>query len=197
MNIITTNPNKKTNLSFPLLSLSSIFIVFLVLNSFGHGANGDLISILCKNASTRDPQLKYDFCVASLSANPASKPARDLVELGVISMRTCLKKARSIHSYIAQILEDGKEVPAAKPCLEDCLDLYSDAPDSIPKAVQYFKDKDYSSANIEMSAAMDASVTCEDGFTEVVSQHLISPLTKQDGDFFQLTAISLAITNMV
>ncbi|KAI3920599.1 hypothetical protein MKW98_020500 [Papaver atlanticum] len=184
--------------SFPLLSLSSsIFVVFLVLNSFGHGANVDLISDLCKNASTSDPQLKYDFCVASLSANPASKNAHDLLELGIISMQICLQNATSVHSYIAQILEDGKQVPAAKPCLEDCLDLYSDALDSIPKAMQYFMDKDYSSANIEMSAAMDASVTCEDGFKEVVSQHLISPLTKQDGDFFQLTAISLAITNMV
>ncbi|KAI3834755.1 hypothetical protein MKX03_003482 [Papaver bracteatum] len=185
------------NQSFSLLSLSSIFIVFLVLNSFGHGVNGDLVSDLCKNASTSDPQLKYDFCVASLSANPASKNVHDLLELGIISMQICLQNATSVHSYILQILKDGKQVPAAKPCLENCLDLYSDALDSIPEAMQYFKDKDYSSANIEMSAAMDASVTCEDGFKEVLSQYLISPLTKQDGDFSQLTAISLAITNMV
>ncbi|RZC57057.1 hypothetical protein C5167_004358 [Papaver somniferum] len=185
------------NQSFSLLSLSSIFIVFLILNSFDHGVDGDLVSDLCENASTTDPQLEYQFCVASLSANPASKDAHDLLELGIISMQICLQNATSVHSYISQILKDGKEEPAARPCLQDCLDLYSDALDFIPEAIQYFEDKDYSSANIEMSAAMDASVTCEDGFKEVVSQYLISPLTKQGGDFSQLTAISLAITNMV
>ncbi|RZC72560.1 hypothetical protein C5167_048046 [Papaver somniferum] len=182
------------NLSFPLPSLSSIIVVFLVLNSFDYGVNGDIVSDFCKNASTRDPQLKYDFCVASLSANPASKNAHDLLELGIISMQICLQNATSIHSYIAQILKDGKGELAAKPCLEDCLDLYEDALDSIPNAMQYFKAKDYSSSNIQMSAAMDASVTCEDVFKEF---DLTSPLTKQDGDFFQLTAISLTITNMV
>ncbi|KAI3920183.1 hypothetical protein MKX01_017840 [Papaver californicum] len=180
------------NQLFSLLSLSSILIFFLVLNSFDHGVNGDLINDFCKNASTTDPNLKYDFCVASLSANPASKHAHDLFGLGVISMQTCLQNATSIHSYVAQVLKHGKEEPAAKPCLENCLGLYSDAIGSIQKSITSFKIKDYGSASIQMSAAMDASTSCEDGF----SQDLTSPLTKQDGDFFQLTAISLAIISM-
>ncbi|KAI3904876.1 hypothetical protein MKW92_037595 [Papaver armeniacum] len=113
-------------------------------------------------------------------------------------MKTCLRKATSIHSYIATILKGGKGEPAAKPCLEDCLNLYSDAIRSVQKAVASFKIKDYSSANIQMSAAMDASTNCEDGFQEVVvGQDLTSPLAKQDGDFFQLAGISLAITHMI
>ncbi|XP_026405858.1 putative invertase inhibitor [Papaver somniferum] len=186
------------NQAFSLLSLSSIFIIFLVLNSFHDGVNGDLISNVCKNASTTDPNLKYDFCVASLSANPASKNAHDLLRLGLISMKTCLQKATSIHSYIAKMLKGGKGEPAAKPCLEDCLNSYTDAIRSVQKAAASFKIKDYNSANIQMSAAMDASTSCEDGFKEVVvGQDLTSPLAKQDGDFFQLAGISLAITRMV
>ncbi|KAI3834610.1 hypothetical protein MKX03_029135 [Papaver bracteatum] len=169
------------NLSLPLLSMSSIFVVFLVLNSFGHTANGELISDVCKNASRSDPQIKYDFFLLHLFQQT----------LQVKILMICW----NLESYQCNIY--GKEVPITKPCLEDCLDLYSDALDSIPKAMQYFKDKDYSSANIAMSAAMDASVTCEDGFKEGVCQHLISPLSKQDGEFFQLTAISLTITNMI
>ncbi|KAI3974923.1 hypothetical protein MKX01_005034 [Papaver californicum] len=182
------------NQSFSLLSLYSILIVFLVLNSFDHGVNGDLISGFCKNASATDPILKYDFCVASLSANPASKHAHDLFELGVISMQTCIKNAKSIHSYVAQILKHGKEGRVAKRCLDDCLELYSDAIDSVQEAIASFKIKDYDSANIQMSAALTDSTTCEDGFTEF---RMTSPFTKQHGDFFQLTAISLDIISMV
>ncbi|KAI3858679.1 hypothetical protein MKX03_027382 [Papaver bracteatum] len=177
-----------------LFSFSAIFIVFLVLNSFHHGVNGDLISDLCKNASTSDPQLKYDFCVASLSANPASKHAHDLAELGVISMRTCLKKATSIHSYMAKILKRGKEKPAEQQWLERCLQLYSSAIDGVQKAIASFKIKDYSSANIEITTAMDSSVSCEELFKENFGQDLTSPLAKQDGEFYQLTEISLDIT---
>ncbi|MCL7026150.1 hypothetical protein MKW94_014531 [Papaver nudicaule] len=177
------------------LSLSSIIFALLVPNF--HGVNGDLINDVCLNASTpvTDPQLTYDFCVASLSANPASKHA-DLLGLGVISMQTCLQNATSIHSFIDQILKDGKEAPEAKPLIMSCLGLYSDAIRSVKKAIKNFKIKDYNSANIEMSAAMDASTGCEDGFKEVLNQAL-TPLTKQDDEFFQLTGISLVITKMV
>ncbi|MCL7034758.1 hypothetical protein MKW94_021090 [Papaver nudicaule] len=186
------------SLSFVLPSLSSIFIVFLVFNF--HCINGELIGDVCKKASTpvTDPQLTYNFCVTSLSANPASKDA-DLLGLGEISMQTCLGNAIFIHSYIDEILKDGKEIPTAKPSLEYCLNLYSDAIRSIQKAKNLgglFKNKDYSSVNTHMSAAMDASTSSEDGFKEV-SQGLTSPLTKQDGDFFQLTGISLTITRMI
>ncbi|KAI3858680.1 hypothetical protein MKX03_027383 [Papaver bracteatum] len=100
-------------------------------------------------------------------------------------MKTCLQQETSIHSYIAKILKGGEGEPAANPCLKDCLNLYSD-------------DVHYSSANIQMTAAMNASTNCEDGFKEVVvGRDLTSPLAKQDGDFFQLAGISLAITHMV
>ncbi|KAI3895135.1 hypothetical protein MKX03_011002 [Papaver bracteatum] len=182
------------NRSFPLFSLSSIFIVILVLNSkFDHGVSGDLISDACRNASKTDPD-QYDSCVSSLSANPANKHAHDLAELGVISMQTCLQKATSIHSYIAKILKHGKEEPAAaKQWLESCLELYSLAVDNVEKAIASFKIKDYFSANIEISAAMDDSGTCEDLFKEDFGQNLTSPLAKQNDEFCQLAAIPLGI----
>ncbi|XP_026397064.1 uncharacterized protein LOC113291785 [Papaver somniferum] len=77
-------------------------------------------------------KVEYDFCVASLMANPKSKDA-DLRGLGVISMQ---------HVYKMQLL----------------FILISEV---------------------------------------LLGLALPSPLTKQNGDFFQLTGISLAITNMI
>jgi pectinesterase inhibitor-like protein len=57
------------------------------------------------------------------------------------------------------------------------------------------KSKDYSKANIDASAAMDSSSTCEDGFRE--REGVVSPLTKETNTFFQLTAIMLAFINML
>ncbi|KAI3847053.1 hypothetical protein MKW92_041560 [Papaver armeniacum] len=191
--------------SFPF---SSIFFAFLVLDSFNHGVNCDLIGDACKYASRTDPD-RYDSCVSSLSENPANKHDHDLnniltgnkgnniyyVELGVISRQTCLQKATSIHSYIAKILKYGKEEPAAaKQWLESCLELYSFAVGDVEKAIASFKMKYYFSANIEISAAMDSAVTCEDLFKEDFGQDLTSPLAKQDDEFYRLTEVSLGIT---
>ncbi|KAI3850966.1 hypothetical protein MKX03_036446 [Papaver bracteatum] len=173
-----------------LLSISSILLVFLILNP--HGINGDLISDFCKDASKDDPYLKYDFCVASLLANPASRDA-DLLGLGVISMRMCLENATSIHFYIDHILKDGKGEPAAKQCVKVCSQVYSDALDSIQSAIASFKSKDYDLANMHINSAMNAAFDCERGFTEL-GQNATSTLIKLDADYVQLTVIPLTIT---
>ncbi|KAI3934805.1 hypothetical protein MKW98_026213 [Papaver atlanticum] len=162
-----------------LLSLSSIFIVFLVLNSF-HGVNGDFI------ASTSDPQLKYDFCVASLSENPASKDA-DILRLGEISLETCQQKVTSIHSLLFKIVYTegkGKQDPKPYYPLNSCLGI----------AIYHFKIKDYNTTDTMLTVASGTPTECENRFKE---SGLASPFTKENGDFFQLTRISLSITHMV
>ncbi|KAK9094897.1 hypothetical protein Scep_026366 [Stephania cephalantha] len=52
----------------------------------------------------------------------------------------------------------------------------------------------YFDANIQVSAVMDASTTCEDGFSEKEGE--VSPLTSMNNVMFQLCAIALSITNM-
>ncbi|KAI3955975.1 hypothetical protein MKW98_006335 [Papaver atlanticum] len=76
-------------MSQSVLSLFSIFIVFLVvLNSF-HGVYGDLISHVCKEASTYPDFATYDFCVASLLAHPAKlySDAIDKVQKAVANFK--------------------------------------------------------------------------------------------------------------
>ncbi|OVA07568.1 Pectinesterase inhibitor domain [Macleaya cordata] len=185
--------------SFSLIS-SSFHCLFLLLVLFHGGVvNGvDITDETCKKAANTSPKLIYNFCVSSLQANPKSQTA-DLRELGVISMELCMNNATYISSHIVKLLEEDQTRvlvdPRAKKYLRDCLYLYNNAIPDVEDAIKAFEDKDNFSANIKMSAAMDASITCEDGFKE--EEDLVSPLAKEDGDFFQLTATALAINNLV
>ncbi|KAI3899418.1 hypothetical protein MKW92_046003, partial [Papaver armeniacum] len=128
--------------------------------------------------------------------NPASKHA-GLLDLGVISLQTCLHYATSTHSYIAKILQDRKEEPTAKIMyLKECLVLYSDAIGKVQEAIANFKIQAYEGAILDMTDAKTDVYTCEDGFTEGHSK-LVSPLKKQAGYFRGLSHISLVITDMV
>ncbi|CAL5381165.1 unnamed protein product [Camellia sinensis] len=46
-------------------------------------------------------------------------------------------------------------------------------------------------ANVELSSVMDAATTCEDGFKE--KRGVVSPLTKRNGDTFEVSAMALSI----
>ncbi|KAF8380639.1 hypothetical protein HHK36_028129 [Tetracentron sinense] len=175
---------------FFYLTLS--FLYFLL---FINGAIGDPLTIgsTCKAASQSDSKLSYDFCVAALKSDPKSRTA-DLKGLGIISIELSISNATNVVSNIAKLLKDKSIDPFAKTVLEDCLDLYSDAIPTLKEAVGKFNSKDYYQANVDVSSAMDASSTCEDGFKE--RKGVVSPLTKENHDIFQLTAISLAIIEM-
>ncbi|MCL7040321.1 hypothetical protein MKW94_015005 [Papaver nudicaule] len=180
------------NQSISLLSpFSSILIFFLVLNFFmGVTVKGDIISTQCKNVSTHDFQVNYDFCVSSLEGNPQSKTS-DIFGLAVISMELCLNNATNIPTYIDSILKDGKAEQGARVCLGNCIEFYSMAIREVQQAIKDFSGKDYAAALFSLGAAMDSSETCKDGFTEAGVDFGI--LRKQYEDFFQLEAISLGI----
>uniref|UniRef100_F6HTC9 Pectinesterase inhibitor domain-containing protein n=1 Tax=Vitis vinifera TaxID=29760 RepID=F6HTC9_VITVI len=119
-----------------------------------------------------------------------------LEELGVIAVELALSNATYINWYISnKLLQEKGFDPYAKACLKDCHELYSDAIPELKDVLDDFKDKDYYKANIELSAAMEASTTCEDGYKERKGE--VSPLAKEDNNFFQLCAIALAFTNML
>ncbi|MBA0821777.1 hypothetical protein Goarm_018617 [Gossypium armourianum] len=83
----------------------------------------------------------------------------------------------------------------ARNCLKDCSELYSLAGSSLEAGLDAFQAVDYGTANAEISAALDAPVTCEDQFKE--KKGLVSPLTQENNNFRQLTAIPLAFMKMV
>ncbi|XVF10969.1 hypothetical protein REPUB_Repub07fG0228700 [Reevesia pubescens] len=176
--------------SFPLVNT---FLAFFFLLLFS--VNSDVIQDSCNKAAKGDPNINFDFCVASLEENPKTKTATSTADLVPISIEIAISNATSISSIISKLLENKKLKKDTRSCLETCSELYSDAGSSLQSGGEAFEAKDYGTANVDISAALDSPGTCEDGFKE--KEGLLSPLTKENNDFFQLTAVPLAFINML
>ncbi|KAH0939419.1 hypothetical protein HID58_006880 [Brassica napus] len=92
------------------------------------------------------------------------------------------------------ILKNKTYPPGSESALSTCVELYDDANNSLNEALMNVKSGDYKSANIDLSAALDAPGTCEDGFKET---HEKSPVTNENNDLFQKIVIPLVFTNML
>ncbi|KAK4846294.1 hypothetical protein QYF36_015521 [Acer negundo] len=66
--------------------------------------------------------------------------------------------------------------------------------DSCQKAAK--RSYDYEKASLDVSSAMDAPTTCEDGLKEKMNGDQLSPLNEKNDIFFELTAIPLAFITM-
>ncbi|KAJ6328249.1 hypothetical protein OIU77_010022 [Salix suchowensis] len=141
-----------------------------------------------------DPNLSYNFCLTSLQAVNHSQCA-DLRDLGLMSIKLTKSNVTNTRYYVKKLLKNTKWDPFIRACLNDCLELYSDAIPTLKQAMKDFKSKHYEDANIEVSSVIDAATTCEDGFKE--REGAVSPLTKRNNDTFQLSAIVLAVISML
>ncbi|KAJ4951184.1 hypothetical protein NE237_028016 [Protea cynaroides] len=167
----------------------SFFFVLVVL--FLAVVDADIVKDKCQKAAQGDKNVHLNFCVKVLGEDPKSHTI-DLQGLGIISLNLIKSNAANIGSRIRQLLNDQTVAPDVKKGLQACQETYSDAGSNTEEAIDAFNSKDYNTANVKVSAAMDASSDCEDGF-----KGLKSPLTVENNSFFQLTAIALAITKMV
>ncbi|XP_022736985.1 putative invertase inhibitor [Durio zibethinus] len=182
--------NQKMKNSFPLdyTFLAFFFLLFVSVSS-------DVIQESCGKAAKGDPNINFDFCVASLEANPKTKTATSTQDLVPISIEIAISNAKSISSIVSKLLKNKNIEKYTRSCLEACSELYSDVGSDLQSGGQAFKAKDYETANVKISAALDVPVTCEDGFKE--KQGLVFPLKKENNNFFQLTATLLAFITMV
>ncbi|RZC93056.1 hypothetical protein C5167_028414 [Papaver somniferum] len=178
----------------------TVFSLLLFISHNGAAAE-DITVETCRKSAESSPNLNFTSCVNSLQSDPRSSTA-NLQQLGIISMELSLTNATYINSYIKKLLNDKDldDFTRIEKYLRDCSELYGDAISNIEEAVKAFDAYDSFSANIKMSAAMDSSTTCEDGFKDNDNNQdysAVSPLVRENYDFFQLTAVSLAITNLV
>ncbi|KAJ4958296.1 hypothetical protein NE237_025407 [Protea cynaroides] len=105
-------------------------------------AAADLIDETCKNCAERSPVLGYDFCISSLQEIPFSHTA-SLPELAVISLKLALVNATVTLSSFQKLLEKEASDPFAIACLDDCLELYSDAVPTLENSIAAFRNEDY------------------------------------------------------
>lgn len=175
-------------MKFPLYQL----IIFLLFFFQCSSSCSNLIPQSCKEASKHDPNLSYDFCVASIEANNISKnnPPTNLEDLVGMSIKITKSNGTNIISKVLKLLRNQSFDQYAKACLRDCFDLYTDSLSDLEDAMVALKSKDLDTAGIKVSAALDNSVTCEDQFKDKKGE--TSPLTKENYVYFQLNVISLA-----
>ncbi|KAI9086997.1 hypothetical protein K1719_030958 [Acacia pycnantha] len=174
------------------LAFDLILLITLLVFQVSSGTGSDLITESCKDVSKGDPNINFDFCVASLKAKSPSPPTNP-EELVTMSIQITKSNGTNIVSTIHDLLKDPKFSDYAKKCLQDCSELYSDALSDLDDAIVAFKSKDFNSATTEISAAMTNSVTCEDQFMDGNEK---SPLTQENKIYFELNAMSLAFIQM-
>ncbi|XWS62083.1 hypothetical protein CRYUN_Cryun07bG0180700 [Craigia yunnanensis] len=176
--------------SSPLVYTFLAFFFLLLVS-----VRSNVIQDSCDKAAKVDPNINIDFCVANLEQNPKSKTATSTEELVPISIEIATSNATSISSIISKLLENKDLEKYTRSCLETCSELYTDAGSDLQSGGQAFESKDYGTAKTDISAALDAPESCEDGFKN--KKGLVSPLTKENNNFSQLTAIPLAFISMV
>ncbi|KAL7233659.1 hypothetical protein ACSBR1_017301 [Camellia fascicularis] len=188
--------------SIPLspLRLSLLFLLFTFHTTTTTAQ--DLINTTCKTCSQNNPNIKFNFCTTSLQSSPASQCAGDLhtiprtMTIRTISIKLVQSNVTDTNCFIKQLIKNKKLIdPFIERCLEDCFDLYSDAIPSVEQAMENYDLERFVDANVELSSVMDAATTCEDGFKE--KRGVVSPLTKRNGDTFELSAMALSIMGML
>ncbi|OMO93084.1 Pectinesterase inhibitor [Corchorus olitorius] len=146
-----------------------LFLAFLFLLIVS--VRSDIIKDSCDEAAKGDPNMKSDFCVATIA------------------------NATATGSTVSKLLQNTSLDKFTRSCLEACSELYSNAGSDLQSGGEAFKSKDFGTAKFDLSAAIVAPVTCEDGFKE--KQGLVSPLTKENENMRQLAVIPLAFIDMV
>ena len=150
----------------------------------------DIVNRTCKKCAEKSKSFIYGFCQSSLQVIPASH-VTNLQGIAVIAMELALENATPTVSGIKSLLGNGSFNPFTLACLERCLVLYSDALVTLVDGVANFLTGHYGTANVKIRAVMEAPTVCEDGFKK--KRGVVSPLTKENLNFFHLSDIALCI----
>ncbi|KAL4036209.1 hypothetical protein IC575_004936 [Cucumis melo] len=129
----------------------------------------------------------------TLESDRRSRSA-NLHKLGLISIDLLRHNVTSTRREIKKLLRNKKMEEFIKGCLKDCVELYSDAVPTLKEAKREYKNRNYKDSNIKVSSIMEAPTTCENGFKE--KEGIVSPLTNNNSNVFQLAALTLSIINM-
>ncbi|XP_052210355.1 putative invertase inhibitor [Diospyros lotus] len=177
---------------------SFFFVLFFFLLHGTHfpvtALYGDLINATCKQCADLSVVFNYNFCSASLQEIPISH-VTNLQGLALVAMELALENVTATISTIQNMLDSGRFDPFAVGCLKDCLELYADSSQVLLNAIVAFLSEQLDAANVLVSAVMETTVTCEEGFREKEGE--VSPLTEENESLFQLSDIALCIIKLL
>lgn len=170
----------------PFLPLPLLLLLLVVATS--SSATTSIVEETCKSIATQRPNIGYDFCVTSLNSDPSSATA-DSTGLAIIAANLSVANATKILSKIGSLMETESD-PSRKDCLSACSEVYSEAVDHLNSAVASLGSKNYKDAMTFLSAALDASDDCEEGFDD---EGELSPMKADDRYYGRLAGIALTI----
>ncbi|KAG0472794.1 hypothetical protein HPP92_014651 [Vanilla planifolia] len=165
---------------------SLLLILFLASTS----AASSSIDETCRSISASRPDIPTDFCVSTLTADPAAASS-DHRGLALIATRLSATNATRTVARIQQLIDERDRQSTNSECLRVCLEVYSDAEDHLQDAAASVEAGKYRDAITLLSAALDSAENCEDAFgDEGISP---SPMVAEDGSYEKLVELALAI----
>lgn len=181
------------------------FFLFLLVSQVN--STEDMIQQTCKTCAAKSTIFDYNFCFSSLNNSPITPPPTNLSSIALIPMLQALDNATATSSTIQRLMSDGggfEDDGFGRACLRDCLELYEDAAERMEEAVRVFITRtELGTVNVMVSAAMEAAVTCENGFGERDGDSgggvmtWTSPIGGENHKLFELGQIALCIINML
>ncbi|KAL6651278.1 hypothetical protein ACP70R_010203 [Stipagrostis hirtigluma subsp. patula] len=168
-------------------------LVFLLLLLAASTSKASVLEGACKSYAASHPDVVsgYDFCVKFFQTDKGSAAA-DKRGLAAIAVKIIRVGAESVAKRIAALQASEKDVNKLSG-LSTCAELYSEAMDDIGDAAKAIASGAFDDAVSELSAVLDAPVTCEDGFAEG-DKPSPSPLAAEDAEFGKEAAIALSVT---
>ncbi|XP_039050660.1 putative invertase inhibitor [Hibiscus syriacus] len=155
----------------------------------------DLINKTRTTCSHKSIVFNYTFCLASLLEIPSSHMS-NLQGLAIVATELALRDATRTLSVIKGLLRNEtsglRQMKTA--CLRDCDLLYSDGVVTLVDSVGAFLEGRYGDAGAWVTAVMEGTTTCEEGFRDVDEA---SPLTERNYSLFQLCDVALCIMNLL
>ncbi|KAK8983788.1 hypothetical protein V6N11_009573 [Hibiscus sabdariffa] len=152
----------------------------------------DLINKTCKTCSDRSVVFNFTFCLSSLQEIPVSHMT-NLQGLAIVAMELALQDATRTLSVVKGLLRNETSGrPLA--CLRECDMLYSDGVVTLVDSVGALLEGRYGDAGVWVTAVMEGTETCEEGFRDVDE---VSPLTERNYSVFQSCDVALCIMNLL
>ncbi|GMI71747.1 hypothetical protein like AT5G38610 [Hibiscus trionum] len=179
-------------LSFCCFFMFLFFILFLLTPydeiSATRTWSFDLINKTCKTCSDKSIVFDYTFCFLSLQEVPVSHMTT-LQGLGIVAMEVALQDATRTLSVVRGLLRNDSSA-----CLRDCDLIYFDGVVTLVDSVGAFLEGRYGDAGAWVTAVMDGTSTCEEGFRDMDE---VSPLTERNYSVFQLCDVALCIMKLL
>ncbi|XP_058088870.1 probable pectinesterase/pectinesterase inhibitor 61 [Magnolia sinica] len=168
-----------------IISFSFIIIVasIISLDVEAHHPR-DKISEACKN--TRFPHI----CEGTAMLIPKSNDC-GVTDIAKMSIQATLNKITEAKAITAKMMEAQTEDDMAHSSFEVCQQAYQDAIDALKESIKNMDARSHVDLMDNLSAAMSAFSTCDDGFAEATGED--SPLADVNSILTKLTSNSLAL----